>query len=167
MFTDNPTVESCVVRGLSSSPKLLELVERLQVLTMRAGIKIHVFHVAGTRMIAQGIDGVSRGYLGHGVMAGQTMSVFILSSGEVAHGFSALDQRVGRKGSQSVGCDELVFAGARRGRLESRRGRCFAADSDARKADSHMGAGTDGNRGGVVRTEKGANQTTMFGAHFR
>ena len=28
-------------------------------------------------MIAQGTDGVSRGYLGHGVMAGETMSAFI------------------------------------------------------------------------------------------
>ena len=64
MFTDNSTVESCVARGSSSSSKLLELVVRLQVLAMRAGIKIHVFHVAGTRMIAQGTDGVSRGYLG-------------------------------------------------------------------------------------------------------
>ncbi|KAI2508114.1 hypothetical protein MHU86_6287 [Fragilaria crotonensis] len=77
MFTDNSTVESCVARGSSSSPKLLELVVRLQLLAMRAGITIHVFHVAGTRMIAQGTDGVSRGYLGHGVMAGQTMSAFI------------------------------------------------------------------------------------------
>ena len=77
MFTDNSTVESCVSRGSSSSPKLLSLVVRLQGLSMRVGIKIHVFHVAGTRMIAQGTDGVSRGYLGHGVVAGETMSVFI------------------------------------------------------------------------------------------
>ena len=77
MFTDNSTVESCVSRGSSSSPKLLSLVVRLQGLSMRVGIKIHVFHVAGTRMIAQGTDGVSRGYLGHGVMAGETMSAFI------------------------------------------------------------------------------------------
>ena len=77
MFTDNATVESCVHRGSSSSCKLLSLVVRLQSLSLRIGIKIHVFHVAGTRMIAQGTDGVSRGYLGHGVMAGETMSAFI------------------------------------------------------------------------------------------
>ena len=77
MFTDNSTVESCVSRGSSSSPKLLELVIRLQSLSMRVGIKINVFHIAGTRMIAQGTDGVSRGFLGEGVMDGAAMSAFV------------------------------------------------------------------------------------------
>ena len=77
MFTDNSTVESCVSRGSSSSEKLLELVVRLQALSLRVGIKIHVFHIAGTRMIAQGTDGVSRGFLGQGVMDGAAMSVFV------------------------------------------------------------------------------------------
>ncbi|KAI2509912.1 hypothetical protein MHU86_4477 [Fragilaria crotonensis] len=77
MFTDNSTVESCVSRGSSSSPKLLELVVRIQALSMRVGIKIHVFHIAGTRMIAQGTDGVSRGFLGQGVMDGAMMSAFV------------------------------------------------------------------------------------------
>jgi hypothetical protein len=63
MFTVNSTVESCVSRGSSSSQKLLGLVVRLQSLSLLVGIKINVFHVAGTRMIAQGTDGVSRGYL--------------------------------------------------------------------------------------------------------
>ena len=48
MFTDNSTVESYVARGSSSSPKLLSLVIRLQMLSLRVGIKIHVFHVAGS-----------------------------------------------------------------------------------------------------------------------
>ena len=77
MFTDNSTVESCSVKGSSSSPKLLDLIIRLRSLTSSFGIKIHVFHVAGTRMIAQGTDGVSRGYLGEGIMAGQPMESFI------------------------------------------------------------------------------------------
>ena len=77
MFTDNATVESCVARGSSTSAKLLSLVIRMQALATEVGIKIHVFHVAGTRMIAQGTDGVSRGYLGQGVMAGNAMSAFI------------------------------------------------------------------------------------------
>ncbi len=77
MFTDNSTVEACVSRGSSSSPKLLELVVRLQALSLRMGIKINVFHIAGTRMIAQGTDGVSRGFLGQGVMDGQAMSAFV------------------------------------------------------------------------------------------
>ena len=77
MFTDNSTVESCAARGSSSSPKLLSLVIRLHGLMTRSGVKIHVFHVAGTRMIAQGTDGVSRGYLGQGIMAGETMVAHI------------------------------------------------------------------------------------------
>ena len=77
MFTDNSTVESCVSRGSSSSPKLLSLVVRLQALSMKVGIKINVFHIAGTRMIAQGTDGVSRGFLGQGVMDGDAMSAFV------------------------------------------------------------------------------------------
>ena len=77
MFTDNSTVESCVARGSSSSPKLWALVVRLQALSMKVGIKINVFHIAGTRMIAQGTDGVSRGFLGQGVMDGAAMSAFL------------------------------------------------------------------------------------------
>jgi hypothetical protein len=73
MFTDNATVEACASNGTSSSPKLLRLVVRLHVLTSRVGVKINIFHVAGTRMIAQCTDGVSRGYLGQGVMAGDSM----------------------------------------------------------------------------------------------
>jgi len=34
---------------------------------------IHVIHVSGKRMIAQGTDGVSRGFLMEGVMAGDDM----------------------------------------------------------------------------------------------
>lgn len=77
MFTDNSTVESCASRGTSSSPKLLGLVIRLQGLMTRSDVKIHIFHVSGTRMIAQGTDGVSRGYLGQGVMAGESMVAHI------------------------------------------------------------------------------------------
>lgn len=77
MFTDNSTVESCASRGSSSSPKLLDLVIRLQGLMTKNDVRIHIFHVAGTRMIAQGTDGVSRGYLGQGVMAGETMVAHI------------------------------------------------------------------------------------------
>ncbi|KAI2503865.1 hypothetical protein MHU86_10590 [Fragilaria crotonensis] len=77
MFTDNSTVESCASRGSSSSKKLLGLIIRLHGLMTRSGLKIHIFHVAGTRMIAQGTDGVSRGYLGQGVMAGESMVAHI------------------------------------------------------------------------------------------
>jgi hypothetical protein len=77
MFTDNSTVEACAHKGSSSSPKLLSLIVRLRALGTKHGIKIHIFHVAGTRMIAQGTDGVSRGYLALGIMAGEAMCSFI------------------------------------------------------------------------------------------
>ena len=77
MFTDNSTVEACAKKGSSSSRKLLDLIVRLQTLTTSLGVQIHIFHVAGTRMIAQGTDGVSRGCLGQGVMAGDVMSAHI------------------------------------------------------------------------------------------
>ena len=77
MFTDNSTVESCAIKGSSSSPKLFHLVVRLRALVTVYSIKVHIFHVSGTRMIAQGTDGVSRGFLGEGVMSGESMISFI------------------------------------------------------------------------------------------
>ena len=58
-FTDNSTVESAIFKGTSSSPKLLDLVIRVRMLKMKWSIRLHVIHMAGTRMIAQGSDGVS------------------------------------------------------------------------------------------------------------
>ena len=77
MFTDNATVEACSNKGSSSSPKLLGLIIRLKALSTGFGFKLHIFHVTGTRMIAQGTDGVSRGNLAIGIMAGEAMSAFI------------------------------------------------------------------------------------------
>jgi hypothetical protein len=76
-FTDNKTVESSLYRGTSSSPKLLDLVIRLKVLETKHAIKLVVSHVSGLRMIAEGGDGVSRGILNEGVMAGANMLNFI------------------------------------------------------------------------------------------
>ena len=77
MFTKNSTVEACAYKGSSTSPKLLSLIVRLRALGTKHGIKIHIFHVVGTRMIAQGTDGVSRGYLALGIIAGEAMCSFI------------------------------------------------------------------------------------------
>ena len=85
-FTDNSTVESAIFKGTSSSPKLLDLVIRIRLLEMKWSIRLHVIHVAGTRMIAQGSDGVSRGALNEGVMSGQDMLSFV----PLAH--SAIEQ---------------------------------------------------------------------------
>jgi len=77
LFTDSSTAESCFHRGSSSVPKLHHLVVRLRKLEMRYGILVHLIHVSGTRMIAQGTDGCSRGFLMEGVMAGQDMFQFV------------------------------------------------------------------------------------------
>ena len=76
-FTDNSTVERCFYKGSSSSPKLLELVIRLRRLEMSYALRLHISHVSGKRMIAWGVDGISRGQLNEGVMAGQPMLSFI------------------------------------------------------------------------------------------
>jgi hypothetical protein len=57
MFTYNQTTESAFWKGHSSSPKLFDLVLRLRKLEMTHGIILHVIHVSGKRMIAQGTDG--------------------------------------------------------------------------------------------------------------
>ena len=76
-FTDNTTVEASLHNGTSKSKKLLALVIKLKLLETRRGIRILVSHVSGNRMIAEGGDGVSRGSLNEGVMAGEDMLAFI------------------------------------------------------------------------------------------
>ena len=44
---------------------------------MEHGLLIHFIHVAGTRMIDQGTDGCSGGFLMEGVMAGTDMLYFV------------------------------------------------------------------------------------------
>jgi hypothetical protein len=70
--TDNSTVESAVHKGTSTSPKLLDLVIRFHQLQSKHGIAILISHVSGKRMIAHGTDGLSRGLLNEGVMAGES-----------------------------------------------------------------------------------------------
>eukprot|EP00956_Cyclotella_meneghiniana_P022038 scaffold40988_cov46-Cyclotella_meneghiniana.AAC.2 len=77
LFTDNSTAESAFYKGSSSSKKLHDLVLRLHKLTVDHSLILHLIHVSGTRMIAQGTDGCSRGVLMEGVMAGKDMLSFI------------------------------------------------------------------------------------------
>jgi hypothetical protein len=44
---------------------------------MNGGLALHVIHVAGKRMIAQGTDALSRGFTTAGVMAGMDFSLFV------------------------------------------------------------------------------------------
>lgn len=77
MFTDNTTAEAAFFKGTSSSELLFELVLRLRKLEMTGKCVIHMIHVAGTRMINQGTDGLSRGDKTSGVMAGDAMLSFV------------------------------------------------------------------------------------------
>jgi hypothetical protein len=84
LFTDNSTAEGCFYRGNSKSRHLHALVLSLRTMEMTYGMTIHVIHISGKRMIAQGTDGCSRGSLMEGVMAGADMLTFVdLSRGGI------------------------------------------------------------------------------------
>ena len=77
IFTDNSTAESAYWKGTSTSKLLFELILRLKKLEMDYDLILHVIHVSGKRMIAQGTDGISRGDHSTGVMRGKPMASFI------------------------------------------------------------------------------------------
>ena len=61
MFTENSTAEVAFWKGTSRSKKLCDLVLRLRCLEKETDAILHVVHVSGKRMIATGVDGLSRG----------------------------------------------------------------------------------------------------------
>jgi hypothetical protein len=77
LFTNNATAEGCFFCGGSSSKLLHELVLCLRKTEMEYDFTLHVVHVAGTRMIAQGTDGLSWGIFLEGVMRGEDMLSFV------------------------------------------------------------------------------------------
>jgi hypothetical protein len=77
MFTDNSTAESAFYKGTSSSYRLFTLVLRLRCLQMNGTFTLHVIHVAGSRMISEGTDGLSRGDLSAGVMLGTNILTYV------------------------------------------------------------------------------------------
>jgi hypothetical protein len=77
LFTDNSMTESCFYKGGLSSKTLHKLVLRLKRAELEAEFALFVVHVAGTRMIAQGTGGLSRGIILKGVMSGENMLHFI------------------------------------------------------------------------------------------
>jgi hypothetical protein len=77
LFTDNSTAEAAFARGSSSTSSLSDLIKRLKLVEMVFRSRVHVIHVAGKRMVAQGTDGLSRGCLTDGVMRGEEMTAFV------------------------------------------------------------------------------------------
>ena len=77
MITDDSVAEAAFFCGSSKSRELNHLVRRLRRLEMELGVRIMVVHVSGKRMILIGIDGVSRGNMNAGVMAGADMLSYV------------------------------------------------------------------------------------------
>jgi len=76
LFTDNAVAEGAFYKGSSPNRPLFELVLCLKRLELHNGLRLHLIHVAGSRMQAQGTDGLSRGDLNAGVMRGKSMLSF-------------------------------------------------------------------------------------------
>jgi len=77
IFTDNTTAEGCYYKGNADNRRLFAQVLRLRKIEMHASLRLHVVHVAGTRMIHQGTDGLSRGLLTDGVFASDPMKLHV------------------------------------------------------------------------------------------
>jgi hypothetical protein len=77
MFTDNSTAEAAFWKGTSVSPRLFELVLQLKRLELDCDVILHVIHISGKRMIAQGTDGLSRADHSQGVMQGKPIQDFV------------------------------------------------------------------------------------------
>ena len=76
IYTNNTTAEGAYYKGNSDSRALFDLVVRLRRLDMAGGLRLHMSHIAGTRMIASGVDGLSRGNLSEGLLLQPSPSAF-------------------------------------------------------------------------------------------
>ena len=72
LATDNTTAATAFYKGSSSSEALHQMVTELRLLTLRGNFILHLFHIAGTRMIEIGVDGLSRGELQLGALENLT-----------------------------------------------------------------------------------------------
>ena len=73
LATDNEVAERDIYKGNSTDLKLFNLVVRIRTLELQYGCSLLVTHVAVTRMIMHGTDGISRGVLNQGVAVGRFM----------------------------------------------------------------------------------------------
>jgi hypothetical protein len=77
MFTDNSTAEATFWKGTSVSLRLFELVMQLKQLELGCDVILHVIHISGKLMIAQGMDRLSQADHSHGVMQGKPIQDFV------------------------------------------------------------------------------------------
>ena len=73
--TDKSVAEAVYYQVNSSNKESFELVIRLVYLELRGYFRLHTIWVAGTRQIAAGIDGFSRGCLTDGIASAICSSV--------------------------------------------------------------------------------------------
>jgi hypothetical protein len=77
MFTNNAIAEGAFHQGAFPNRHLFDLVLHLKQLELHHGVLLHVIHISGTRMQAQGTDALSWGDLTTGVMPNRDMLQFI------------------------------------------------------------------------------------------
>jgi len=77
VLTDNTTFEGAYYKGHSPSEKLNDIVFRLHKAEQDGGFILHVLHIAGKRMKATGVDGLSRGDLTEGMLTGVDPFLFL------------------------------------------------------------------------------------------
>ena len=95
LFMDNSTAEAVAAKGSSTSPLLYELVLRLFQLSSAFLCSVNIIHVAGTRKIQQGTDGLSRGDMLEGVLKRRVARPSISLSHRKGTIFKRMDQLVG------------------------------------------------------------------------
>jgi hypothetical protein len=70
VMTDSTALEGAYYKGHSPSEKLNDIVFRLHKAERDGGFILHVIPISGKRMKATGVDGLSRGDLSEGILAG-------------------------------------------------------------------------------------------------
>ncbi|EJK52624.1 hypothetical protein THAOC_28082 [Thalassiosira oceanica] len=97
VYTDNFVFESCYYKGYSkTSPELSDVILRLYKAAREGGLTIHVavVWIAGTRMKEIGVDGLSRGDMLDGIMAGMDPLNLVRSRPEVQRGGDRVDPQL-------------------------------------------------------------------------
>ena len=77
LFKDDTVADYAYDKGSSSFISLFDLVMRLRLVQQKGGLILHAVHVVGTRMIKSGVEGLSRGETGEGMIQGKEMISFI------------------------------------------------------------------------------------------
>ena len=77
LITDKSEFEGAFYKGHSPSRDLSDIVFRVHKAQCDGGFVLHVIHISGKLMKASGVDGLSRGNLTEGMMAGKDPLSFV------------------------------------------------------------------------------------------